>query len=303
MLVGNIPVDLTVRVARLPSPGEDLRGEDSVVLPGGGFNVLHAAGRAGLPGRFAGTHGTGPMGDRVRAALEDIGCEILRPPLPDRDSGWVVALVEASGERTFVSSPDAVVAYDEAFLSSLRPGPTDLVYVSGYSLGLAELSAPLAAWVCDVPADNRILCDLGPWGAQASIEILGPVLARVDWLSCNVREATRISGEVDPAAACAALQRRTGHGVALLRAGAQGCWVATTQGEIELVPAPLQSDVVDTNGAGDTHSGAFLAAVAAGAPLREAVVRANEAASRAVTRPGGASWGPGGPGRSSGEKG
>src|SRR6188472_2458711 len=87
MLIGNIPLDLTVRVARLPTPGEDIRGEGAITVPGGGFNVLHAARGAGLLGRYAGTHGTGPFGDRVREALSDIDCQVLLPPLADRDSG------------------------------------------------------------------------------------------------------------------------------------------------------------------------------------------------------------------------
>ena len=44
--------------------------------------------------------------------------------------------------------------------------------------------------------------------------------------------------------------------------------------------------VVDTNGAGDAHAGAFLAALAAGFPRAQAARRANAAAAIAVTRAG-----------------
>ena len=43
---------------------------------------------------------------------------------------------------------------------------------------------------------------------------------------------------------------------------------------------------VDTTGAGDAHSGAFLAALAEGLPLLDAAAWANAAAAFAVTRPG-----------------
>jgi sugar/nucleoside kinase (ribokinase family) len=43
---------------------------------------------------------------------------------------------------------------------------------------------------------------------------------------------------------------------------------------------------VDTNGAGDTHTGAFLAALASGAGPAEAARRANAAAAFSVTRRG-----------------
>ncbi len=297
MVVGNIPLDLTVRVARLPEPGEDLRGESAYTMPGGSFNVLHASWRSGLLGRFAGSHGTGPFGDRVRDALADIGCDVVLPPLIDRDTGWVVALVDETGERTFVSSPDAVIGYDSAVLASLDLGPADLVYVSGYSLGLAERSLPLARWLAGLPAGNRVFCDLGPWGARAPDEVLGPVLAGLAWVGCNAHEASILTGRADPAAACRALQRRTGGAVALVRAGASGCWLATPDGALDLVPAPAVREVFDTSGAGDTHAGVFLAAVVAGESVRDAVVLANAAAARAVTLPGGASWGGGDPDR------
>ncbi len=289
-LLGNIPVDLSVRVSRLPRAGDDVRGERALALPGGGFTVLDAAWRAGLPGRFAGSHGTGPFGDLVRVALAGIGCEVVLPPLPHQDSGWVVALVDGSGERTIVSSPDAVVPYRADVLASLHWPSSDLVYLSGYSLGLGGASLPLATWVGALPSDRRVFCDLGPWGAAAADSILDPVLRRVDWVSCNVREANRVTGVDDPAAACRVLQRRTESSVVLVRDGAAGCWLATTGGEPELVPTRPAPDVVDTNGAGDTHSGAFLAAVAAGSPVRMAVAVANTAATDAVGRSGGAPW-------------
>jgi len=215
---------------------------------------------------------------------------VVLTPLPHQDTGWVVALVDASGERTIVSSPDAVVPYRPDVLASLRWPSSDLVYLSGYSLGLGDASWPLATWVSALASDHRIFCDLGPWGAAAADSILDPVLRRVDWVSCNVREANRVTGEDDPAAACRVLQRRSERSVVLVRDGAAGCWLATNEGEAELVPTLPATDVVDTNGAGDTHSGAFLAAVAAGSPVRTAVAAANAAATDAVGRSGGAPW-------------
>jgi sugar/nucleoside kinase (ribokinase family) len=51
------------------------------------------------------------------------------------------------------------------------------------------------------------------------------------------------------------------------------------------IPAPAVT-AVDTTGAGDAHSGVFLAALADGLPAADAARRANAAAALAVTRPG-----------------
>ena len=97
---------------------------------------MAAAARQGLPVVYAGGHGTGPWGNKVRAALEAEGIAVLRPPDPDADTGFDVALVEAGGERTFVTSlgaetlrapgswdPVRVCAGDAVLRVRLRAGP------------------------------------------------------------------------------------------------------------------------------------------------------------------------------------
>lgn len=290
-LVGNIPLDLTQRVTRLPVAGEDLRTEGAqVASPGGAFHVLHAAWRSGLRGRFAGTHGSGPFGNRIRTALAGIECQVVQPAVADRDTPVVVVLVDRSGERTFVSPADSVPPFTAPVLGSLRPDPADVVYVSGYSLGLGTASAALARWVSDLPRDRLVFCDLGPWGAAAPGETLDPVLRRVDWLACNEREVAVVTGEGDPAAAAGALLRRTGGSGVLVRAGAWGCWLAQPEATPTLMTVPAVEQVVDSTGAGDAHSGAFLAALTADRSARDAVEHANAVAARVVTHTAGASW-------------
>jgi len=53
------------------------------------------------------------------------------------------------------------------------------------------------------------------------------------------------------------------------------------------LPAPVVT-AIDTTGAGDAHSGVFLAALAAGLPAADAARRANAAAALTVTRSGAA---------------
>ena len=304
-LVGNVPLDLTQRVPRLPLPGEDLRSDHRQVRSvGGGFHVLNAAWRSGLRGRFAGAHGSGPFGDQVRGALADIECEVVRPVELERDTAVVVVLVTPTGERTFVSPPESVPAFTTAVLESLQPGEADLVYVSGYSLGLGSSSAPLAAWVSELPRRLPVFCDLGPWGATATAESLAPVLRRVDWLACNAREAEIVTGQSDPGTAVVALKRRTSAAGVLVRVGEDGCWLAEPGASPTLVPVPVPvldpvpdpaperdlgatpEPAVDSTGAGDAHSGAFLAALAAGWSPPDAVGHANGVAHRVVTRAG-----------------
>lgn len=289
-LVGNIPVDITLQVGALPGPGDDVLASAAAVAPGGSFHVLAAARAGGLPARFVGRHGTGPLGDRVRSALASIDCEVVLAPDPGVDTGVVVTLVDATGERTFVSSPDSVTVPSGADLAALSLSGGDVVSVSGYSLGLGAASRPLATWAGGLPASVLVFCDLGPYAARADVDLLAPVLARVDWLACNAREAAVFTGRDDARAACAVLAARAPRAGVLLRLGAEGCLLYLPRSEPVVVPAAAVTHVCNTTGAGDTHSGAFLAALAAGAGPEQAVATANAAAAGHVSSHAG--WGP-----------
>ena len=102
VFAGEALVDLLMWVPSLPERGGDMLAKSSSVQVGGGFNIMAAAARQGLPVLYAGGHGTGPWGDRVRAALAAEDIAILRPPDLAADTGFDVAMVEPDGERTFV---------------------------------------------------------------------------------------------------------------------------------------------------------------------------------------------------------
>src|SRR5439155_16337841 len=67
--LGSVIVDLVLEVPALPDLGGDVLASQRGMAAGGAFNVLSAAARLGLPGIYAGPHGTGPFGGLVRAAL------------------------------------------------------------------------------------------------------------------------------------------------------------------------------------------------------------------------------------------
>ncbi|MEU6112989.1 PfkB family carbohydrate kinase [Streptomyces sp. NPDC047117] len=286
-LAGNVIIDLVMRVPQLPPRGGDVLASDTTQRVGGGLNVLTAARRMGLPAVYAGIHGTGPFGDRVRAALQAERIDVALPPRTDADTGFCVALVDDGGERTFATAPGAEGALtpdDTARMAAaLRPG--DIVQLSGYGLAYPGTAAALADFAAALPDDVVLCLDPGPLVADIDAERLRRVLARCDWLSCNRREA-RLLSDLDDAAAADALTGRIkpGGGV-LVRGDADGCWLATGTSPAVHVPGrPVR--VVDSNGAGDAHTGAFLALLGQGITPLEAARAANAAAALAVTRPG-----------------
>ena len=291
VFAGEAIVDLLMWLPALPERGGDMLAESAAIEVGGGFNIMAAAVRQGLPVVYAGGHGTGPWGDKVRAALAGEGIGLLRAPDPDADTGFDVALVEAGGERTFVTALGAESLREPGAWDLVQVRAGDVVYVSGYGLVPPESGRVLGAWAAGLPPEVLLFVDPGPLAADIPAAVLDPVLARCDWWSCNQREAALLTGSSDPAEAARRLIRRAGRADVIVRAGRDGCVLATrTPGPatgLSRVPAPAVT-AVDTTGAGDAHSGVFLAGLAAGLTAGDAARRANAAAALTVTRAGAA---------------
>ncbi|MBE1500071.1 sugar/nucleoside kinase (ribokinase family) [Amycolatopsis lexingtonensis] len=265
---GQVVLDLVMAVPAPPPPGGDVMATSTNLLPGGGFNVMAAAARSGARVLYAGTHGTGVLGDLARAALAAEGVELAHEPTPELDTGVVVALVDASGERTFATGTGAEGRLAPALLDRVLPSDDDVVYVTGYSL-LHEINRrALVEWLPRLPG-SRILFDPGPLVAEINPGDLHDVLSIVDIVSCTAREAD-VLGELPD--------------VTVVREGAKGCRVHE-HGRTTEVPG-LAVDAVDTNGAGDTHCGVLAAELLRGSTLLDAAVRANAAAALSVTRRG-----------------
>ena len=301
--VGNVVVDILAIVPSLPVPGGDVIATASGLAAGGSFNVLAAAQRQGLASAYGGAHGTGPFGELVRASLAAEGIDVLLPSVEAEDSGWDVALTGADGERTFITAVGAEARLTPAMLASIEVRPSDAVHVSGYGLLRDPNRTSIAGWLAALPPACVVLFDPGPLGDRIDPDVLAAVRTRADWWSGNEAEALaaaslpdasgsadlgKVAGHAGDAAEAARMlaagtPRRSG-GV-VVRLGEAGCLLAPAGGSVEHIPG-FEAAVVDTNGAGDAHIGAFLAALAQGAEPSSAARRANAAAALAVSRKG-----------------
>jgi sugar/nucleoside kinase (ribokinase family) len=288
--VGSAVVDYVYRIDTLPTLGEDKIADAYDQVIGGGFNTMAAAARTGMKVVFGGQHGTGPVGDFLRQALATEGIEILTPRALDRDTGNCVVLVTADAERTFVSIAGAEGFLSPASLAPVRPKAGDWVFTSGYTLTYPDSREALADWIAALPADVRFVLD--PTSVVAGIpgDVLHRVLKRTNWLSCNAFEAGVIAGQktVEENAARLLSDFCTDAAGVVIRRGENGCFLRLSDGTSRHVPA-FAVAATDTNGAGDTHVGAFVSALSRGTDPFEAARYANAAAAICVTRHGGSS--------------
>jgi sugar/nucleoside kinase (ribokinase family) len=286
VLVGSVLVDILLYIDRLPERGGDRLAERSIITSGGGMNVLVGAARLGLPVAYAGRVGDGTMGKQVLADLESEHIPLLLPQVQGEDTGFDIGLVEPSAERTFVTSPGTESLLSAADLAAIPLVAADAVYVSGYELCYPVSGVALEHWLPTLDPEVWLVLDPGPLAAEIPPERLASALARTTIFTANGREAYLLTGREDAAEAAVELKRRIApEGWVIVRVGEQGCWVAGST-HIPQHIAGRPAETVDTTGAGDAHTAALLARLAAGDDLPAAARVANVAASLSTLRRG-----------------
>ena len=285
ILVDSVVVDVVLNVDALPDRGSDTLVEHSDSFAGGGFNVMAAASRLGLPSVYGGVVGLGPFATIAQEAMRLENIVVATAPIDDVDTGFVVAIVDDEGERTFLTSVGAEATLSTAQLDGLDVSESDFVYFSGYALLHEGNARALISFLKQIPPESCFLFDPGPIVNDIDDVLLGAVFDRVDWFSCNAREASMLTDSSDVDAAARTLRGRMNRGGAIVRIGARGCVVAQSESDSELVPG-FRVESVDTNGAGDCHVGAFAAQLSAGRNPIDAARWANAAAAWACTKRG-----------------
>lgn len=292
---GSIIVDLTLHVPELPPVGGDVIAGPPSYDVGGGFNLICAAARQGAEVAYAGGHGAGTFGDRVRAALQELGIATLLAPTIAGDTGLCVTLVDDRAERTFVTAPGAEAVLTSRQLAGVTVGPSDGVALSGYDLAYDGAGAALAEWVPSLAFGPLILLDPGPLVADIPTGRWSAVLPALTVLTLNAREAQLLAGTGEDDIDRVHQRIRAQHpldpaALLVIRRGADGCTYDGGPGRAPVTAvASMPVRPVDTTGAGDTHTGVLLAELLRGSVIREALHRANVAAAISVTRSGPAS--------------
>ncbi|MCL2782825.1 MAG: PfkB family carbohydrate kinase [Propionibacteriaceae bacterium] len=277
-------VDDLVDVPYLPRRGGNTVATSHAFYAGGAVTVLAAAAHSGACCVHAGSVGTGPYGQLIRDALTAAGVTISSPPVTDMDTGVCLVFVEPTAERTFVTIQGAERQISVASLASSQPQPGDYVAISGYTLQ-GPTGPILLAWLATLPAGVHMVLDPGAAFAELDEPTRAETLTRTTIWTSNAEEAAALTGGTDMATAAALVaQHLCPNALTIVRDGPKGCAVHC-QGNTTVVPGFAQTPL-DTNGAGDTHTGVLLAELLAGTDLVDAARRANVAGALKVTRHG-----------------
>jgi ribokinase len=277
VVLGSINMDLVVPVVHFPNAGETVMGQSLTTIPGGkGANQAVAAAKQGAAVAIIGAIGDDSYGNTLHDTLTKARVDVSAVRRVRGSSGLAFIPVAADGENRIVVIPGANRAITVDVLESHQ----SLIETAAYLVVQLEIPLGTVAAGVEMAKRGNTTVVLNP-SPVPPMGLPDSLLAKVDILVLNAREATDLSGEHDPADA-AALLRKRGVGTVIVTLGAAGSIVVDAGGMQSV--APFRVKAVDNTAAGDAFVGALVAHLAAGQPMTQAVHYASAAGALAVTR-------------------
>ena len=292
VLMGQILVDRVLQGAGPIYGGGYERARDAGTHVGGGFNALVAARRMRAEAISLSPIGAGPHASLITDALAREGIVDAGPRVEGMDNGFCIALIDRRAERTFISTKGAETMTPASvwadFVRTMSPG--DVLYIDGYLMDHPANKEAAEAALRALPEGVRVVLDVSPVIGipdgippttliSMSTSEAASLWRHADRKAINVR--SWLPAEDAPIAMATLLQ----HDV-VVRAGKDGAYFTRYTDSAQLssthIP-PLNVEAIDTNGAGDAHTGVLAASLAQGLPMERALLLANCAGALAST--------------------
>jgi len=267
-------IDFIVRPEGPPVIGSDRRSAIFARSGGSAANQAVWLAHFGLNVSFIGRVGSSDHAAQV-AAFEQCGVEPWLSSDEERETGRLIALVDPSGERSFLTDRGANDGLSEEDIPDVLLRRADLIHLSGYSFvapsprqavrGAMERAGRVPVSVD--PASAEFLREMGPqnfleWTRGA--QICFP----------NSEEAAVLTGSADSEAQIAALARH--YPLVVVKRGADGCEAAAGASRWRASSPVVQA--IDTTGRATPSSRPFW--------RQSSARRRSRIASREPPRPG-----------------
>lgn len=280
VVIGDVMLDVIVKPAVEIAPTSDTPSRVRLSRGGSAANLAEAIARAGHRVTYVGACGGDLAAQFFKDALQSVEVDAA---LEDTDTttGVVVALVDAAGERAMMTDRGANSRLGFEYVSRQLDRPFDHLHVSGYTLldpqttdvghgalvKARELGRSTSVDVCSVAA----LVALSP-------AVFLEAARGASMIFANEEEALALTGAAN---SMEAMQRLSvDFDEVMVTLGERGARVRSEG--VEYSASSSSTEIVDTTGAGDAATGAYLAARLRNGLVDDALGAAMAAASEVV---------------------
>ncbi|UOZ02974.1 PfkB family carbohydrate kinase [Amycolatopsis sp. WQ 127309] len=285
VVVGQVARDLVVEVPDAPDAGSSAEVQHrQEVLGGKGANQAVALSQLGTSVSLVGVVGEDLVGDalRARARADRIGTtHVVRRR--GAETALIVDVVDEHGRRRYLEHIPAATLVTETDVAAAA-APISAACSLIVQLQQPAPAALLAARLAHT-AGTRVVLD----GAPEDPDLTDELLALSDVVRADAHETETLTGQpvadLETAVRAAAELRRRGPSLVVLEVSGQGTLFAGPDGTW-FVP-DVETDVVDTTGAGDALVATLTAALTRRRPLETAACLAVAAAAATTEHAGG----------------
>ena len=283
-IVGSLNVDTTLRIKRMPLPGETLAAEGKSSAAGGkGANQAVSAARSGAQTAFIGEVGKDNSGQMLLYEMTANGIDVAGIRENDQvGTGTASILLDENGQNS-------ILIYGGA---NQQLSPTDVEAakdkITAADFVVAQFETPQAATLraFQLAKANGVTTILNPAPAQ---KIDPEVLKLTDLIIPNETESAELTGVIitDETSMLISAAKFAQMGVRnlIITVGAKGAFYCTQDG-YSFIPA-FKVNAVDTTAAGDTFIGALSSQLKPDmSNIEKALVYAQRASSLAVQKMG-----------------
>ncbi|MBI2410199.1 carbohydrate kinase family protein [Candidatus Kaiserbacteria bacterium] len=248
--------------------GEKIPYESSVLLPavGNAANAAVAAARLGLSAGLVSNVGNDRFGEETLAVFQREGVDVSHTRVNDGIPTNHHYVLYYDSERT-------ILIRHEAYPYALPENMTapKWIYLSSLGEGAHAFHDELAAWLADHP-ETKLAFQPGTFQIQIGRERLRNLYAQAAVFASNKQEAENILGVGDTDVRSLLEQMRAlGPKIVLITNGVAGAYGFDGEKMLKVPMYPDPKPPYERTGAGDAATATFVAALALGKPLEEAL--------------------------------
>lgn len=270
LVIGASMLDIVMRIDILPKSGEDVYIDSQETLVGGcAFNVADMLKNFNIPATLFSPIGTGIYSDIITQKLKK--SKQKSPIRSDScDNGYCLCIVEKNGERTFLTLPGIECRFEKQWFDVLEPGEYDCAYVSGYEIEGEGGEAILS--FLEEHEDLTVYYAPGPRITYISQEKHERLFSTHPIVHLNDKEILDYTGESTFEMAAQKIYEATKSTVIITLGERGACYY---DGQAMYNVPSKKVEVIDTNGAGDSHIGTIISMRKLGKSFQDSIAKAN----------------------------